>query len=169
MSGHLPWFRLYAEMVDDEKIRLLAFEDRWHYVALLCCKGQGLLDAGDSRELLERKLAVKLEVSVDEIKAIIRRLAAAGLLDPETLEPQVGLAKPARPSPSIWAAIRDRIFQRDSYTCRYCGARGGRLECDHVVPVSRGGSHDDSNLVTACESCNRSKRDRLPSEWRVLA
>ena len=34
----MQWFRLYAGIVDDEKLRLLAFEDRWHYVALLALK-----------------------------------------------------------------------------------------------------------------------------------
>jgi hypothetical protein len=66
-----------------------------------------------------------------------------------------------------WAAIRNEVFERDDYTCRYCGARGGKLECDHVVPVSRGGGNEPSNLATACFQCNRSKRDKLLSEWRA--
>lgn len=169
MSSHLPWFRLYVEMIDDEKLRLLAFEDRWHYVALLCCKGQCLLDAGDPRALLERKLAVKLEVPVGELRQILRRLAAEGLVDFETLQPAAGIFEPTRPSAADWSVIRERIFARDNYTCTYCSARGVRLECDHVVPVSRGGSHEDDNLATACFECNRSKRARLVSEWRASA
>lgn len=67
---------------------------------------------------------------------------------------------------SRWAKIRNDVFKRDDYTCNYCGSRGKSLECDHVVPVSRGGSHDLDNLVTACKTCNQSKRDKLLSEWR---
>ena len=70
-----------------------------------------------------------------------------------------------RPHPREWSALRAEVFARDDFTCRYCGSRGGRLECDHVVPVSRGGSHDLSNLVTACFTCNRSKRDKTVEEW----
>ena len=44
----LPWFRTYTRMVDDDKLKLLAFEDRWHFVALLCLKGEGLLDVGEN-------------------------------------------------------------------------------------------------------------------------
>ncbi|EKU29717.1 hypothetical protein C660_12539 [Alcaligenes sp. HPC1271] len=55
--SNMPWFRAYTEMVDDEKLRLLAFEDRWHYVALLCLKGQGVLDSEDT--LMLRKVAVE--------------------------------------------------------------------------------------------------------------
>lgn len=54
---------------------------------------------------------------------------------------------------------------RDDYTCAYCGERGKKLECDHVIPVSRGGSNEKYNLVTSCFSCNRSKSDKLLSEW----
>lgn len=71
-----------------------------------------------------------------------------------------------RPGQSVWSAIRMTVFRRDDFTCRYCGKRGVVLECDHVVPVSRGGSHDDTNLVTACVRCNRSKGSKLPEEWR---
>lgn len=70
-----------------------------------------------------------------------------------------------RPSLREWAALRTAVFQRDDFTCRYCGARGGRLECDHVHPVSRGGDHSFENLVTACFRCNRSKRNKTVQEW----
>ena len=36
----MPWFRLYHRMIDDEKLRLLAFEDRWHFVAPTTCKAE---------------------------------------------------------------------------------------------------------------------------------
>ncbi|MBK5943346.1 hypothetical protein [Halorhodospira halophila] len=77
----LPWFRLYTEIVDDEKLRLLAFEDRWHYVALLACKGKGILDQNTDVELLERKLAVKLGLQVRELGELNRRLREVGLID----------------------------------------------------------------------------------------
>ena len=70
-----------------------------------------------------------------------------------------------RPPIAEWRVIRARIFARDDYTCGYCGRRDGRLECDHIVPVSRGGSNEDDNLVTACRSCNRAKHAKLVEEW----
>lgn len=64
-----------------------------------------------------------------------------------------------------WEEIRKLVFVRDDYTCTYCGSRGVRLECDHVVPISRGGKTELSNLVTACLSCNRSKGRKSVGEW----
>lgn len=83
----LPWWRAYNEMVDDEKLRLLAFEDRWHFVALLCCKGAGILDADDTPELMRRKVAVKLGLDMRAFEEAIRRIAEVGLIDKETLQP----------------------------------------------------------------------------------
>lgn len=71
-----------------------------------------------------------------------------------------------RPQEHEWRIIRTRIFKRDNYTCQYCGERGVKIECDHVIPVSKGGSSTDDNLKTACFKCNRSKRDKTLSEWR---
>lgn len=71
----------------------------------------------------------------------------------------------ARPEHDEWSRLRVEVFERDNYTCRYCGQRGGTLECDHVVPASRGGVATLENLVTACRPCNREKRNRTPEEW----
>lgn len=65
-----------------------------------------------------------------------------------------------------WKITRIRIFKRDNYVCQYCEDVGGALECDHIIPVSRGGSNDDDNLCTACRACNRAKSNKLLSEWR---
>lgn len=75
-----PWFRLYHRIIDDEKIRLLAFEDRWHFVAVCCLKADGLIDEPDS-DLKWRKVAVKLGVQVRELGEIARRLSEVGLTD----------------------------------------------------------------------------------------
>ncbi|MFI2635067.1 HNH endonuclease [Streptomyces collinus] len=51
--------------------------------------------------------------------------------------------------------------------CTYCGSMGVRAEVvDHIVPLEQGGADDITNLVPACRSCNASKRDRTPEQWR---
>lgn len=47
--------------------------------------------------------------------------------------------------------------------CVYCGESAATI--DHVVPLARGGEHVVGNLVPACSDCNRSKKDKLLSEW----
>jgi hypothetical protein len=76
----LAWFRLYGETVDDAKLRVLAFEDRWHYIAILCCKCQGLQDT-TPRDRLDRMIGVKLGLAARELDEVRRRLMAEDLID----------------------------------------------------------------------------------------
>ena len=76
----LSWFRMYSRAVDDDKLRLLAFEDRWHFVALLCLKTQGIIDESNP-DLRSRKIAIKLGLSGGELDEVKRRLMAVHLID----------------------------------------------------------------------------------------
>lgn len=60
-----------------------------------------------------------------------------------------------------WRRLRIAVFQRDNFTCRYCGDKPLHLECDHVIPRSRGGSDNLSNLVASCRPCNSLKSNKI--------
>jgi hypothetical protein len=62
--------------------------------------------------------------------------------------------------------LRATVFERDKFTCVYCGDTEGPFECDHVIPASRGGTFSLENLATACRDCNQEKGARTPEEWR---
>ncbi len=61
---------------------------------------------------------------------------------------------------------RRNVMLRDGYQCQYCARPFAlrELDIDHVVPRSRGGEASWTNLVTACQSCNRRKGRRTPTE-----
>jgi 5-methylcytosine-specific restriction endonuclease McrA len=80
-------------------------------------------------------------------------------------------------------SLRDAVIARCGGACVYCGRREGSLgpmetkpdgfmHLDHVIPLTRGGADDESNLVAACRKCNMKKGDRTPDEcgfdWPVL-
>ncbi|AFZ27219.1 HNH endonuclease [Cylindrospermum stagnale PCC 7417] len=48
--------------------------------------------------------------------------------------------------------------------CAYCGSKI-KLQIDHFIPVSKGGSDCIGNFVLSCWKCNRSKSDNDPMEW----
>jgi hypothetical protein len=75
----MQWFRMYAEAIDDEKLRLLGFDDRWFFVALLCLKAQGILDE-KNEELRRRKISVKLGLDSVELETVVKRLVTVGLV-----------------------------------------------------------------------------------------
>ena len=75
----MQWFRLYNDIVDNHKIRMLAFEDRWHFIAIMACHSAGL--SSTDNEFFERSLAVKLGVQLRELDEIKRRLIEVNLID----------------------------------------------------------------------------------------
>jgi 5-methylcytosine-specific restriction endonuclease McrA len=56
------------------------------------------------------------------------------------------------------------VFNRDKFTCQYCGNQTRDLTIDHVIPKKRGGDHTWENVVSACVPCNRKKAGRNPIE-----
>lgn len=60
---------------------------------------------------------------------------------------------------SGWYAMRWFIFERDEFACQVCGqtAPSARLEVDHLIEVSEGGTDDPANLRTLCFACNRGR------------
>ncbi len=67
------------------------------------------------------------------------------------------------------AVSKDKLFRRDRFTCAYCGQRFAErhLQCEHIVPESRGGGWTWMNLVSACAVCNGRKANRTPEEARM--
>lgn len=61
---------------------------------------------------------------------------------------------------------KHRLFIRDRQICAYCGTHFAEadLTVEHILPVSRGGRHEWTNVVTACRSCNTRKGNRRPEE-----
>jgi 5-methylcytosine-specific restriction endonuclease McrA len=49
--------------------------------------------------------------------------------------------------------------------CAYCGATGGALQRDCVLPISRGGRYTLDHVVPACRSCNTSKCNSEVTGW----
>lgn len=167
------WVRLWAGMTTDPKF--LALSEHEQRVAILAHE-----IAAENRTCYPNWIEVESRSALDSgvFLSAFERLCDAGIVfsgfpsllpllaDAFPLAPMFGPIGHARPSAEVWMRIRERIFARDDFTCRYCGARGIAMECDHVIPVAQGGAHDDSNLVTACRDCNRSKGARTPEQWR---
>jgi len=71
--------------------------------------------------------------------------------------------KHPRKSRQPYRKLRFLIFQRDNFTCQYCGRKAPEviLETDHIYPKSKGGKNKIDNYITACRECNQGKGDIL--------
>ena len=62
--------------------------------------------------------------------------------------------------PSIPQNIKDKVWNRDDGKCVQCGSNE-KIEFDHIIPFSKGGSNTYRNLQILCEKCNRIKSDKI--------
>ena len=64
------------------------------------------------------------------------------------------------------AFTRFHVFLRDQFTCQYCDRifPTNVLTFDHLVPRSRGGRTEWTNVVAACSNCNLKKANKLLHE-----
>lgn len=66
-----------------------------------------------------------------------------------------------------WKRIRDRYIKAHPL-CEEC-EKHGRLttaeEVHHILPLSRGGTHDTDNLLSLCRSCHNKAHIELGDRW----
>ncbi|WP_269914022.1 HNH endonuclease [Acinetobacter sp. HY1485] len=84
-----------------------------------------------------------------------------------TLKPRLHVSKPYEPPVKKqwgkgrggrpWRRTKQRIHERDDWTCCECGRVTPELECDHIVNTAQGGLDDDSNLQSLCIDCHKVK------------
>ncbi len=69
------------------------------------------------------------------------------------------------PTNYLSAELRRLVKLRANNNCEYCHAIGSfsfhPFPVEHIIPISKGGSEEDSNLANACQFCNGSKSDKI--------
>ncbi len=56
--------------------------------------------------------------------------------------------------------VKLTVWRRDQGKCVECGSKE-KLEYDHIIPISKGGSNTDRNIQLLCEKCNREKAAKI--------
>lgn len=57
-------------------------------------------------------------------------------------------------------AVKLAVWRRDQGKCVQCGSKD-KLEYDHIIPTSKGGSNTERNVQLLCEKCNREKSAKI--------
>lgn len=67
----------------------------------------------------------------------------------------------------ISGAVQQKIWAADDFACQYCGTKMGKalLTIDHFRPLELGGVNDQTNFLSACKACNKSKGSISPEVW----
>ena len=118
---------------------LALVSDRRAVVLLLDGRAEAVVFRPSGRVFHSAQLAV-------EVPAIVR------------LSRMVRIARWARTPP----LTRRAVLRRDGGLCAYCSETADTV--DHVLPRSRGGRHEWTNVVASCKRDNLAKGDQLLSE-----
>ena len=128
----------------------------------------GFLDESSSlvrRQFIFQNCAYKImgEFSPEQEKLLIQDDFDSERRQFERLRDKFSLAQRTEPRidrAGIPEKVRIAVWRRDNGCCVKCGSRE-KLEYDHIIPISRGGSNTVRNIELLCEKCNRSKSDNI--------
>lgn len=69
--------------------------------------------------------------------------------------PKAKQPKPLKSRPHVIpSSVKQQVFERDQYVCRWCNVPGGTLDCHHVLPRSQGGKDRPDDLVAVHRLCH---------------
>lgn len=66
--------------------------------------------------------------------------------------------------------LKEYLLEKFGHSCQYCGGLTGddKLEWEHMIPSSRGGSNSVKNASLACSQCNQDKNNHTLSEYLAI-
>ncbi len=115
---------------------------------------------------LEHYPPVFVEMGYEEWKKLLRQ---SDLVETEVLakakDGKLYKAIARKCERNISQGISWRVWRRDDFECRYCGADDVPMTVDHVVLWEEGGPSTEENLVTACRKCNKKRGNTPYAEW----
>lgn len=121
----------------------------------------------DHRTRKEDWIAPSLQSRVDNILTFVKRLQKLAPISSIAVETvRFDMQKIQNPEISgelyqqgelMGYEVREYLLEKWGRHCAYCLADTTRLEIDHIVPKSKGGSNRVSNLTIVCRECNLKK------------
>lgn len=132
----------------ENTIRLIYYYDNWYYT-----RAYEEISAENAVILIEATIKQEQEKIRREKEKLRREIAnSKDYLEGQSQEP--------RKRKSIPDDVKNFVWNRDGGRCVKCGSNE-KLEFDHIIPFSKGGSDTARNLQLLCEKCNRQKSYRI--------
>lgn len=175
----MQWFRLYHEMLEDQKIGTLTDAQFRTWVEVLClaCLAENGGNTNMTINSMEWKLRRKISKHIDtlierglinlvEEKIFVCKWAKRQYTDNTSTKrvtkyrdriKNMGLAI------NGYTRHRETVTLRDGNRCIYCGS-SKNLCLDHILPILSGGDDSIENIGLACKECNSGKSGRTPEE-----
>lgn len=178
----ISWLKLDVNILDDAKVKIIRSHPDGDkvfvlWVGLLCLAMKsprpGIIEISDGLPYSPDDISHLFDIEIKTVEMGLSLFKKYKMIDIDnksitiiSIENWAKIDRSCMDQESGWQRLRLSVFERDNFTCVYCGDKNGPFEADHVFPKSRGGEDSEINLACACRSCNQSKRDRTPEEWR---
>ncbi len=120
---------------------------------------EALLKVG-LQELFNLSYDQFLDLVNEEVKAALYRGGNLSDLDTVFKLPEFTKVKADIAGRNISQEVKDLVWNRDGGKCAQCSSNA-RLEFDHIIPFSKGGSNTYRNIQLLCEECNRKKTNKI--------
>lgn len=161
-----PWIKLHKRLLDDREFYALSplAAKTLILVWLLASEGDGGVFDFDTA-----KIAFRLRMRERDAKSAMDELVAAQFLveanDADGGAGERQSTAQQKRTDAGWGSrhisdvVKRSVWARDKGKCVLCGSTE-RIEYDHKIPVSRGGSSTVDNVQLLCRPCNRAKRTK---------
>jgi len=112
------------------------------------------------QELFDLSYDEFLEFNNKEVKVALQRGASLTDLDTAFKLPEYTGVNSDIAGRVISQEVKDLVWNRDGGKCVQCHS-SEKLEFDHIIPFSKGGSNTYRNIQLLCEQCNRKKLSKI--------
>jgi 5-methylcytosine-specific restriction endonuclease McrA len=87
--------------------------------------------------------------------------------NPEAIQKHRMIRRARKAQNGIFKVSEKELAKLMASPCAVCGSNK-QTTIDHIIPISRGGTHSIGNLQPLCKSCNSSKHQKVMTEWKLL-
>ena len=109
-------------------------------------------------EIIKQEILDKENLKIDKEKKIqLKTQIRDELINEGVITNSAELELKREPIPQ---EVLDRVWNRDGGKCVMCGSKE-KIEFDHIIPFSKGGSNTYRNIQILCEQCNRKKMNNI--------
>lgn len=163
-GGSATLRQLGAALLLEDESQLRYYEDRIRKMPLPVLRRHDVLVSDHdlvplNAASLTYEQRAKIELACTRRLAEFMQRRGLAIWDYRLLE-----SDPVRPD------VRYQVLAAARGRCALCGTTSAerRIEVDHIIPRSKGGTNDPSNLQALCDECNRGKSNSDDADFRTL-